>query len=98
MSYPVYNSIFDYIRAVVYNLYKSISSTGAAMVLKKVTVTKVLLPIEIHVTDTLWASGGAQTHTFNYVSLPGDDVLCWLLFSFLLSAFPALLSPKLFPV
>ena len=29
--------------------YKSILSTGAAIVLKKVTVTNVLLPIEIHV-------------------------------------------------
>ena len=56
-THPVYNSIFqifDYLRAVVYNLhnlragvyavYKIIFSTGAAT-----TVTNVLLPIEIHV-------------------------------------------------
>ena len=61
--YPLHNSIFNHLRAVVYNLYKRIFSTGAATVKKK-TVTKVLLPIEIRVTDTLRASGDAQTHTF----------------------------------
>ena len=47
----MYNGIFDYLRAVVYNLYKSIFSTGAAMVQKQ-NVIKVLLPIEIQLTDT----------------------------------------------
>ena len=50
--YPVYNGVFDYLQAVVYNLYKSIFSTGAAMVQKVSTVTKVLLPIEIQLADT----------------------------------------------
>ena len=49
--YRVYNGIFDYLRAVVYNLYKSIFSTGAAMIQEQ-NVIKVLLPIEIQLTDT----------------------------------------------
>ena len=55
----MYNGIFDYLRSVVYNLYESIFSNGSAMVL-----LLLLLPIEIRVTDTLRASGDAQTHTF----------------------------------
>ena len=99
--YPVYNGIFDYLRAVVYNLYRSIFSTGAAMESKQKTVTKIMLPTEIHVADTPWASVDTQTHTFTLffvssVFLPSDDVLCWpLSCSFLLPALPAFFVPGL---
>ena len=87
------NSVVSFPR----RLYNSIFSTGAAMVLKKSTVTKkVFLPIEIHV-----ALFGLQvTHKltlllyFCLFCVPfWRRVLCWLLYCwFLLSIFPVFFS------
>ena len=53
--------------------------------------------------DTLWASGGAQTHTstlffVSYVSLPGDDVLSWPLSCPFLLSFPAIFFSEIVSV
>ena len=73
-SYPVYNSIFDYLCAVAYNLYNStdstyelafynsIFSTGAAMVLRiKKHNSNKCTAAHRNTCCTLWASGDAQT-------------------------------------
>ena len=97
------DSIFDYLRAVVYNLYRSVFSTGAAMVLKKISSSNKGTAAHRDTCDR--HSSGLRRRTNPHiltlffvsasVSVAGDDVLCWLLSCpFLLSAFPVFFSHR----